>query len=102
MYQRSADVPLGVPFNVASYSLLTHMLAQVCNLKAGTLIHTIHDAHIYVNQIDGVKKQLTRKPLALPALELNPDIKDIDDFRYEDIKVVNYKCHSKIDMPLST
>lgn len=102
MYQRSADFALGIPFNVASYALLTHILAQVCELKAGVFIHTVHDAHIYVNQVDGIKEQLTRKPFPLPTLTLNPDIKNIDDFKYDDIKVIDYKCHSKISMPLST
>jgi len=90
MYQRSCDMFLGVPFNVASYSLLTYMLAQVCGLEPGGFIHTLHDAHIYVNHLNAVKEQLTRKPNPLPRLELNPDVSNIDDFKYEDLKIVNY------------
>ena len=102
MYQRSCDVPLGGPFNIASYCLLTYMLAQVCDLEPGGFIHSIHDTHIYVDQISGVTEQLTREPYPFPKLVLNPDIKNIDDFTYDDIKIVGYKCHEKIKMPLST
>lgn len=102
MVQRSCDLPLGVPFNIASYSILTHMIAQIVGLDAGDFIWTGHDIHIYVNQIDGVKKQLERNPYALPKLWLNPDIKDIDNFCYDDIKILDYKCHPKIDITLST
>lgn len=102
MYQRSMDTALGCPFNVASYALLTHMLAQVCGYKVGEFIHTAHDSHIYVNQIDGIKEQLNRQPYAAPKLWLNSEIKNIDDFKFEDIKIKNYKHHPKIFMPLST
>jgi thymidylate synthase len=102
MYQRSGDLPLGIPFNVASYSLLTHMIAQVCDLGVGEFIHCIGDAHIYQNQIEGVKEQLTRDPLPLPKLWLNPEIKDIEKFTLDDIKLVNYQHHPTISFPFST
>lgn len=101
-YQRSCDVPLGAPFNIASYALLTHMLAQVTGLQPGGVIHTIHDAHIYINQIDGVREQLKREPYPFPQLHLNKEITDIDLFKPEDITLVNYLHHDKIRMPLST
>lgn len=93
MYQRSCDMFLGVPFNIASYSLLTHMIAQVCDLDVGEFIHTLGDAHIYNNHIEQVKEQLTREPLPLPLLRLNPDVKDITKFTMADIKLGNYKSH---------
>lgn len=93
LYQRSADLFLGVPFNIASYALLTHMIAQVCDLKVGEFIHTIGDAHIYTNHVEQCKIQLDRRPFDLPQLWLNPEIKDIDRFKYEDIKVLNYESH---------
>lgn len=96
LYQRSGDAFLGVPFNIASYALLTHMIAQVCNLEVGEFIHTFGDLHIYNNHLDQVKLQLTRECYELPKLVLNPDIKDIDDFKYEDIKIVDYKFHPGI------
>ena len=96
MYQRSADTLLGVPFNIASYALLTHMIAQVCNLQPGHLFITTGDTHIYKNHIEQVKLQLTREEYPLPTLWLNPEIKDIDDFTYEDIKLVGYKSHPSI------
>jgi thymidylate synthase len=102
MYQRSGDFALGVPFNVASYALLTHMIAQVCGLEAHEFIHTLGDGHIYLDHVEQVKEQLKREPLDLPQLELNPDIKNIDDFKYEDIKLVGYKSHSPIKYNLST
>ena len=101
MYQRSADVFLGVPFNIASYSLLTFMMAQVCELEVGKFIHTLGDAHIYLNHIEQVDLQLTREPLELPKLELNPKIKNIEDFKYEDIEIVNYKFHPPIKGKIS-
>lgn len=96
LYQRSADCFLGVPFNIASYSLLLMMIAQVTNLKHGRFIHTIGDAHIYLNHIEQVKLQLTREPKKLPQMIINPDIKNIDDFKYEDFKLVNYEAHPHI------
>lgn len=96
MYQRSADMFLGVPFNIASYSLLLHMVAQVTNLKPYEFVHNLGDTHIYVNHIDQVKEQLSREEYPLPKLWLNPDIKDIDDFKMEDIKLENYQSHPAI------
>lgn len=101
MYQRSCDMFLGVPFNIASYSLLLHMVAQVTNLKAGEFVHTLGDAHIYHNHFGQVKEQLARKPFQLPKLWLNPAIKNIDDFRMEDIKLENYNFHPPIKAPMA-
>lgn len=96
LYQRSADVFLGVPFNIASYALLTHMVAQVCDLDVGEFVWTGGDTHLYHNHFEQAKLQLSREPLPLCQLELNPDIKDIFAFTYDDIKVVNYHSHERI------
>ncbi|HLC59963.1 MAG TPA: thymidylate synthase [Candidatus Nanoarchaeia archaeon] len=101
MYQRSCDMFLGVPFNIASYSLLLHMMAQVTNLNPGEFVHTLGDSHIYHNHFEQVKEQLTRKPFSLPNLWLNPKIKDIGDFKMEDIKLENYECHPPIKAPMA-
>ena len=101
MYQRSCDMFLGVPFNVASYSLLTHMIAQVCNLAIGEFVHVLGDAHIYLNHIQQVNEQLKREPLPAPQLWLNPDIKDIDKFTMADIKLLNYQSHDAIKAEMS-
>ncbi|MFL2628654.1 MAG: thymidylate synthase [Candidatus Marisimplicoccus sp.] len=101
MYQRSADVFLGVPFNIASYSLLTYMIAQVCELEVGEFIHTLGDAHIYLNHIEQVGLQLTREPLELAKLKLNETVKSIEDFKYEDIEIVDYKFHPPIKGKIS-
>lgn len=96
LYQRSADIFLGVPFNIASYALLTMMIAQVCDLQPGEFIHTLGDAHIYNNHIEQVKLQLTRKPYPLPQMIINPEVKDIFQFKYEDFELVNYVAHPHI------
>jgi len=101
MYQRSADFPLGVPFNIASYALLTHMIAQVCDMDIGELVISFGDAHIYENQVKGVKEQLKREPLPLPKLWLNPEIKDINKFTMEDMRLENYEHHPAIDFPFA-
>lgn len=96
MYQRSCDMFLGVPFNIASYSLLLHIMAQVTNLKPGEFVHTLGDAHIYHNHFEQVREQLSRKPFPLPKLWMNPNIKNIDGFKMEDIKLENYQFHPAI------
>ncbi|MBP5420682.1 MAG: thymidylate synthase [Bacteroidales bacterium] len=96
LYQRSADIFLGVPFNIASYALLTMMVAQVCNLQPGDFVHTLGDAHIYLNHIEQIKLQLTREPYPLPKMVINPAVKNINDFKYEDFELVDYLAHPHI------
>lgn len=96
LYQRSADVFLGVPFNIASYSLLTMMVAQVCNLQPGDFVHTLGDVHLYRNHIDQAELQLSRSPLPLPEMVINPQVKSIFDFKYEDFQLRNYQAHPHI------
>jgi len=101
MYQRSADIFLGVPFNIASYALFTMMVAQSCGLKAGDFIHSFGDAHIYLNHMDQVKLQLSREPYSLPRMLINPDRKNIDDFVFEDFELINYQSHPHIKGEIS-
>lgn len=96
LYQRSCDMFLGVPFNIASYSLLTMMIAQVCGLEPGEFVHTLGNAHIYSNHFEQVKLQLTREPLPLPKVRINPEVKDIDDFKFEDFELIDYQSHPAI------
>ena len=101
LYQRSADIFLGVPFNIASYALLTHMVAQVCNLEPGDFVHTLGDAHLYSNHLEQADKQLARTPYAAPTLWLNPEITSLFDFRFDDIKLENYQSHGVIKAPVA-
>jgi len=101
LYQRSADIFLGVPFNIASYALLTHMIAQITGLEVGDFVHTLGDAHIYLNHINKVVLQLTREPHTLPTIKLNEHIRNINDFKYEDITLLDYQAHPHIKAKVS-
>jgi len=101
LYQRSADVFIGVPFNIASYALLTHMIAQVCDLEVGDFVHTFGDAHLYANHFEQVEEQLKRTPTALPKLRLNPDVKDLFAFTMDDIEIVDYEAAPHISAPVA-
>jgi dihydrofolate reductase/thymidylate synthase len=101
MYQRSCDMGLGVPFNIASYALLTCMVAQVCGLKPGEFIHVLGDTHVYINHVEPLREQLKREPREFPTLKLNPNVMNIDDFTAEDFEVIGYRPHGRIDMKMA-
>jgi len=101
LYQRSADVFLGVPFNIASYALFTMMIAQVCDLQPGEFIHTFGDVHLYNNHLEQAKLQLARKPFSLPTMRINTEVKNIFDFKYEDFTLENYQFHPPIKAPVA-
>jgi thymidylate synthase len=101
LYQRSADIFLGVPFNIASYALLLQMIAQITGLEPGTFVHTLGDAHIYLNHIEQSKLQISRTPYKLPTMKINPDVKNIFDFKFEDFELVGYEAHPHIKGAIS-
>lgn len=101
LYQRSGDVFLGVPFNIASYALLTMMVAQVCDLEPGDFVHTFGDAHLYLNHLEQVDEQLSRNPFSLPTMKINPEIKNLFDFTFDDFELMDYQCHPHIKAPVA-